>query len=189
MSETRAAVRRDDLSADFNIQTWETLREETGEAVTVLRLLDTSWTRSHLPAVWDLRASTCDVRVETSFSLFNNFSIVSEEKTKRQEAFKKQQRCRFTRSQMKPSSDFSLCGQHLLVFIWIGRYLIYIIRHQISENLPDKIIVLMWGIDGESIRMLLEFSLHYLLKISFFFYQTQTFILIHIYILKVFTGS
>lgn len=57
------------------------------------RLLDLLWRRWHLPAIWDLRASTCDVRVETSFSLFNNFSIVSEEKTKRQEALKKQQRC------------------------------------------------------------------------------------------------
>lgn len=39
----------------------------------------------HLPASWDLRASTWHVRVETSFSLFSNFSIVSGEKKKKQQ--------------------------------------------------------------------------------------------------------
>lgn len=42
-----------------------------------------SWTHSgkwHLPPFCDLRASTWEVRAETSFSLFNSFSIVSEER-------------------------------------------------------------------------------------------------------------
>lgn len=38
--------------------------------------------KRHLPVICDLRASTCAVRVETSFSLFNSFSIVSEEEHK-----------------------------------------------------------------------------------------------------------
>ena len=36
-----------------------------------------------LPPIWDLRASTWEVRVETSFSLFSNFSIVSEGKKRK----------------------------------------------------------------------------------------------------------
>lgn len=77
----------------FKLSETRDFERKDGRGCESSRLLDLLWRRWHLPAIWDLRASTCDVRVETSFSLFNNFSIVSEEKTKRQEALKEQQRC------------------------------------------------------------------------------------------------